>query len=298
MDLGQTGDRLTETVAASQADGATPDVPPQFIQDLFGRVPAEDLAPYAPGDLAEIAAAAYAHLSAARTAGVPDIRLIDFEVERAGRRRDITVLEVVNDNMPFLLDSTLAELAEQGGEPLLVAHPILAVERDRSGALVRRVAEATAAADAMGATARKLHSHPSQPDRRSGGSRAADQRPRTGLRRCGCGRAGLAGDACAHRRHRAELPPNSAAARARRGRRSGRFSRMAGRRQFHLPRRAGIPPPGGRRGRRPGAGVGPRPPARPVRARAAPRARTRRDDARRCGPSWPSRRRSSSRKRT
>ena len=160
MDLGQTGDRLTETVAASQADGATPDVPPQFIQDLFGRVPAEDLAPYAPGDLAEIAAAAYAHLSAARTAGVPDIRLVDFEVERAGRRRDITVLEAVNDNMPFLLDSTLAELAEQGGEPLLVAHPILAVERDRSGALVRRVAEATAAADAMGATRESfIHIH-------------------------------------------------------------------------------------------------------------------------------------------
>src|SRR3954471_25023491 len=160
MDLGQTGDRLTETVAASQADGATPDVPPQFIQDLFGRVPAEDLAPYAPGDLAEIAAAAYVHLSAARTAGVPDIRLIDFEVERAGRRRDITVLEAVNDNMPFLLDSTLAELAEQGGEPLLVAHPILAVERDRSGALVRRVAEATAAADAMGATRESfIHIH-------------------------------------------------------------------------------------------------------------------------------------------
>ena len=35
--------------------------------------------------------------------------------------------------MPFLLDSTLAELVEQGYEPLLVAHPILAVERDAEG---------------------------------------------------------------------------------------------------------------------------------------------------------------------
>ena len=73
MDLEQNGDRLAETVAASQANGATAAVPPQFIQDLFGRVPAEDLAPYAPGDLADIAAAAYAHLSAPRTVGAPVI---------------------------------------------------------------------------------------------------------------------------------------------------------------------------------------------------------------------------------
>ena len=37
--------------------------------------------------------------------------------------------------MPFLLDSTLAELVEQGYEPRLVAHPILAVRRDGEGRL-------------------------------------------------------------------------------------------------------------------------------------------------------------------
>ena len=46
----------------------------------------------------------------------------------------MTVLEVINDNMPFLLDSTLAEIVDQGYEPILVAHPILAVERDEGGA--------------------------------------------------------------------------------------------------------------------------------------------------------------------
>src|SRR5215207_5213484 len=165
MDLEQNGDRLVETVAASQANGATAAVPPQFIQDLFGRVPAEDLAPYAPGDLADIAAAAYAHLSATRTAGAPDIRLTDLEVERGGRRRDITVLEAVNDNMPFLVDSTLAELTGQGCEPMLVAHPILAVERDLSGVLVRLAGEATAAAEAMNATRESfIHIHLSRVD--------------------------------------------------------------------------------------------------------------------------------------
>ena len=55
----------------------------------------------------------------------------------------MTVLEVINDNMPFLLDSTLAEIVDQGYEPILVAHPILAVERDE-GALRRLLGEATA----------------------------------------------------------------------------------------------------------------------------------------------------------
>src|SRR3712207_3940572 len=75
---------------------------------------------------------------------MPDVRLVDLEIERKGRRREVTVLEVVNDNMPFLLDSTLAEIVDQGYEPVLVAHPILAVERDSSGALVRLLGEATA----------------------------------------------------------------------------------------------------------------------------------------------------------
>ena len=122
------------------------DVPREFVRTLFGRVPEEDLAPYTPQALADLAATAYEHLSAPRRNDGADLRLIDREVERGGGRRDITAIEVVNENMPFLLDSTLAELVEQGYEPRLVAHPILAVERDASGALARLVGEATAAA--------------------------------------------------------------------------------------------------------------------------------------------------------
>ena len=69
MDLEQnnrSAGRSTETVAASQADRSATDVPPAFVQDLFGRVPAEDLAAVRgvevePGDseraLAEVRAA-------------------------------------------------------------------------------------------------------------------------------------------------------------------------------------------------------------------------------------------------
>ena len=45
------------------------------------------------------------------------------------------MLEIVNDDMPFLVDSVLAELAEQGLEIRFVAHPVFTVERDGAGRL-------------------------------------------------------------------------------------------------------------------------------------------------------------------
>jgi glutamate dehydrogenase len=140
------GDRDLLAEAGARLAAIRPAVPADFVRILFARVPQEDLAPYSPEGLADLAATAYEHLAAPRKGEGADIRLIDLEVERTGRRRDITAIEVVNANMPFLLDSTLAELVEQGHDPRLVAHPILAVERDEAGALVRVVGEATAAA--------------------------------------------------------------------------------------------------------------------------------------------------------
>lgn len=48
-----------------------------------------------------------------------------------------TLIEVVNEDMPFLLDSALAELGERGFTIRLVAHPILALEREPAGRLKR-----------------------------------------------------------------------------------------------------------------------------------------------------------------
>ncbi|GJD95677.1 NAD-glutamate dehydrogenase [Methylobacterium iners] len=119
--------------------------PGGFVRDLFGRVPPEDLTPYDAEALADLALAAREHLSAPRSRDAPsDQRLNDLAVTRGGRRRELTIIEVVNDNRPFLLDSTLAELTEQGLTPRLVAHPILGVERDGAGRLLRVVGETTA----------------------------------------------------------------------------------------------------------------------------------------------------------
>ena len=74
-----------------------------------------------------------------RTAGSADIRVVNPMMPDG---REISVLEILNDNMPFLFDSTMAELAEQGIEVTLVAHPIIAVERDVQGKLLHFYGEA------------------------------------------------------------------------------------------------------------------------------------------------------------
>jgi glutamate dehydrogenase len=136
-------ENLMAAARQALADGQST-IPAGFVEDLYGRSAAEDLEAYPAPVLARIAASAWQHLLAPRQRGRHDIRLVDHDIEIDGRRRETTVVEVVNDNMPFLLDSTLAEIVDQGYEPRLVAHPILAVERDASGALKRLVGEATA----------------------------------------------------------------------------------------------------------------------------------------------------------
>ena len=131
---------VTAIEAAARELGSA--MPADFPKLLYGRTVAEDLVALPPDLLAHAADAAYAHLTSKRKPGEPNLRFRDEAVKEEGRERQITILEVVNDNKPFLLDSTLAELAEQGYEPRLVAHPILAVVRKDNGTFESLAGEA------------------------------------------------------------------------------------------------------------------------------------------------------------
>ena len=102
-----------------------------FASWLFGRVAREDVSAYQDDALT---AAAGAALKAVKRQRRGD-SVIDIAsgpgLERQGR--PLSVVTIVNDNMPFLFDSLLAEITEQCGEPTLVTHPILAVRHGRSG---------------------------------------------------------------------------------------------------------------------------------------------------------------------
>src|SRR4029453_5476122 len=121
---------LIHEAAASMQPGKAPRA---FAELLLGHGNIEDLSNYDAASLAFLAEQAWEHVQQ-RTAGSADIRVINPMMPDG---REISVLEVLNDNMPFLVDSTMAELAEQGIEVTLVAHPIIAVERDQQGKLLR-----------------------------------------------------------------------------------------------------------------------------------------------------------------
>src|SRR3982074_1674463 len=142
---------LIREAAGNMQPGKTPRA---FAELLFDHSNIEDLAKYDAASLAFLAEQAWEHVQR-RTAGSADIRVINPMMPDG---REISVLEVLNDNMPFLFDSTMAELAEQGIEVTLVVHPIIAVERDEQGKLLRFYGE-TLAEGAKGERESLIHFH-------------------------------------------------------------------------------------------------------------------------------------------
>jgi glutamate dehydrogenase len=107
-----------------------PDIPNGFIVKLFSLAVPEDLARYAADELAALAERSWAFL-AERKPGAPKIRFEDISALRG-----IAVLEILNDDMPFLVDSVAAALNQRGLDIRLFVHPVFTIERDPSGKLV------------------------------------------------------------------------------------------------------------------------------------------------------------------
>src|SRR5215510_8975880 len=111
-----------------------PDVPRTFVAQLYDRSVPEDVLRYGAEDLAALAERAY-DVMAQRTPGAPKIRCETVPLTASGGRRAISVVEIVNDDMPFLVDSVTGEIAERHFDVRLVAHPVIGVRRE-SGKLV------------------------------------------------------------------------------------------------------------------------------------------------------------------
>ncbi|RWA69787.1 NAD-glutamate dehydrogenase [Mesorhizobium sp.] len=116
-----------KAAAAARAE----EKPARLADYLLARAPAEDVAAYDVADLeraGELASRAVAgHKKGESVVAVE----ADSGVSCGGR--PVTVITVVNDNMPFLFDSILGEIAETSGEPTLVTHPIVTVRHGKSG---------------------------------------------------------------------------------------------------------------------------------------------------------------------
>jgi glutamate dehydrogenase len=128
------GAALLIAVAQALLNEQRPDIPKDFVAALLGRAVPEDLVPYDGREIAALAEAAWSFL-AERPLDRPKLRLESPSQGVGERLRTVSVLEIVNDDMPFLLDSVLAEMSEQGVEVRLVVHPVFAVMRDTGGKL-------------------------------------------------------------------------------------------------------------------------------------------------------------------
>ena len=126
------GGRTTQTILRSAAAALAlraPSVPEVFLEDFFGRALPEDLERYEPREFAAIADDAWAFF-AQRTPGVPKLRLVLSNIAPG-----ISILDIINDDMPFLVDSVVDELNERALDIRLLVHPVFTVERDAAGAL-------------------------------------------------------------------------------------------------------------------------------------------------------------------
>jgi glutamate dehydrogenase len=105
----------------------------RFLQTYFANVDSRDLADRDPKDLA---GAALSHLMFAmqrrRTALV---RVYNPTLREHGFVSPHTLIDVINDDMPFLVDSISLALTERALTLHFLAHPIFAVTRDRAGTL-------------------------------------------------------------------------------------------------------------------------------------------------------------------
>ncbi|WP_394887950.1 NAD-glutamate dehydrogenase [Mesorhizobium sp. AaZ16] len=107
------------------------DGPARLAEYLHARTPAEDVAAYEPAVLAKAAELAYRAVTKHHKG--ESVIAIDSAAGMVRDGRPVTVITVVNDNMPFLFDSVLGEITDTAGEPALVTHPVIVVRHGKHG---------------------------------------------------------------------------------------------------------------------------------------------------------------------
>ncbi len=127
-------DKVVERVREQMPEEWAPQVE-EFVRQYYAWIPDEDLADRSPID---VYGAAVAHWTFAqeRTPGTSKVRVYNPHFEEHGWQSTHTALEIVTDDMPFLVDSTRMGVNRQGYAIHLMLHPIMKVRRDEAGRLI------------------------------------------------------------------------------------------------------------------------------------------------------------------
>jgi len=106
-----------------------------FVRQYYHWVPREDLVDRSPLDLYG-AAVAHWNLAQHRKPGEAKVHVYDPEFEHHGWQSPHAVVEIVSDDMPFIVDSVTMELGRRGYGIDLVIHPVIWIRRDEDGQLI------------------------------------------------------------------------------------------------------------------------------------------------------------------
>jgi len=117
-----------------------------FVRLYYGAVAADDLLERSASDLYG-AALAHLNLAAKRAPGTAKVHVYTPQLEEHGWQSTHTVIEIVNDDMPFLVDSVSMELNRLGSGVHLIIHPVMRVRRDGDGQLLEVLPHDAHAAD-------------------------------------------------------------------------------------------------------------------------------------------------------
>ena len=126
------------TLADTQVIGTTRAVLKRFIGQFYDDLPPDDLIKATPYNLYKAAASVF-EFAQSRPSEKPKIRILTPPRGKRTKRAwpsDQTVIEIVNDDMPFLVDSVTAELERLGEPTPLIVHPVIPIKRDASGKLI------------------------------------------------------------------------------------------------------------------------------------------------------------------
>ncbi|MGA2928805.1 MAG: NAD-glutamate dehydrogenase domain-containing protein, partial [Solirubrobacteraceae bacterium] len=122
--------RLRDQLGPDAASGCE-----ALLRQLYHRVPLDDLAGRSERDLCGAAIALW-ELARTRRPGATTVRAYNPAPDRHGWHSANTIVEVVTDYMPFLVDSVAMELAAGGYAIELSLVPVIEVLRDQRGRLV------------------------------------------------------------------------------------------------------------------------------------------------------------------
>jgi glutamate dehydrogenase len=101
-----------------------------LTRQLLEKAPPEDLQGYSAADLHELVSGRLSFLNE-RKPGRSKVAVTNPEAPFG----DVTIIDIVNDDMPFLVDSTIGLLTDRGHDVRLALHPVLSVKRDGTGKL-------------------------------------------------------------------------------------------------------------------------------------------------------------------